>query len=656
MLGTRKVRIAIIGVAIAVALPLVYAGATTFSPKCSFQESYLPYSQENTEIWARISQVILVGTIKNVEVKLVEQVGDIDHGPTGRYAISKMPYKFVTVQVSEYLADRTGRHAEEVTFRTWANGCLDVFGNFSPMQGADYVTYRIGEKSVLTISDQLQDGMLTQGHYTYKFDISSKEGIEMVQRNDAAQIPEMRLSDLLSEIRSSIEKQNAGASQMLTESISVNIEKHGTRDFYQDQKVFLPTNFTLSDSTAFSKGTTIAWPSIGPNYIISESSSGTTVFDYYASLGIDGELNGIEYDEYVRTEEVPPSAISGRYFGLEWDQTANNGTRVGPGSYQVFLVMPVTVTEKEGSSALVMLRSESESFRILEGGASDLKHDLSLLLDVSKTDLETGEPFNFSLILVNNEDHAEYFSIDGGGMEFLSQEYPQPSAVHEPCYIAGANGITDYEQWHMSVYANYFAGRNPLHAGSSVATHDNTLMEAPKRPSTYQLDGSLMLTIADQEVEGRAELDSVRVSCYEVKVARPVTLNVTAPVYEGVSLVLNTDKEVYNRGETLSFELFLENNSDIPFKLSEIQPTIHIKDISGKQITDIYFIRDSHNLPTVQPHSTFNISASVPLTWDQRMYQGNEEYKTIEPGEYLIKATFIFPYLESEERTITISE
>lgn len=483
---------------------------------------------------------------------MVEQIGDIGEGPTGQYSISKIPYKFVTVQADEYLVDRTGMHAEEVTFRTWANGCIDVFGNFSSTEKPEYVTYTVGEKTLLTIQDQSEDGSLTQGLYTYKFDIASRDGIEIVKSNEAAQIPEMALSDLISEMRVIIEKHSAGLpSHEKPAGISLNIERHGSRDFYQDQKVFLPTNFTITDSSGFGRGATIAWPSIGPNYVVSQMDA--VIFDYYKSLGIDSDyMIGIDYEEYFRVDDVPPPpAVSGRYFGFEWNQAASDGRRADPGTYSAILTMPVLITES-GNSAVVMLVSEPESFRILEGAGDDLPHDLSLLLDVTNTELETGEPFNFSLVLVNNLGHPEYFSIDRNGVEFLSAEHPQPSTVHEPCYFASANGITDYDQWHMSMYANYFLGREPLQAGESMFTHDNTLIEASKRPGTYHFDGSVMLTIADGDIESKSELDGVRVSCLEVNVERPITLNVTAPVYEGVHLVLSTDREVYSRDEAMN--------------------------------------------------------------------------------------------------------
>ncbi|MGI0014049.1 MAG: hypothetical protein ACREBU_11490, partial [Nitrososphaera sp.] len=70
----------------------------------------------------------------------------------------------------------------------------------------DYVTYTTGEKSLLTITDQDEDGTLVQGLYTYKFDVASRNGTEIVKSNQAANIPEMKLSDLVVEIKAAINK------------------------------------------------------------------------------------------------------------------------------------------------------------------------------------------------------------------------------------------------------------------------------------------------------------------------------------------------------------------------------------------------------------------------------------------------------------------
>jgi len=449
------------------------------------------------------------------------------------------------------------------------------------------------------------------------------------------------------------------AASPYNDAMSINIEKHGTRDFYQDQKIFLPTNFTLSDAAVFEPRTTVGWPSIGPNFVIETADTNVVIFDYYKSLGIDtNNFPEIEYDEYFRTEELsPPPAISGRYFGFEWNQTTKEGIRAGPGSYSAYLSMPVKITQGSGNNIFVMLTSEPESFRILEGEADDLKHDLSLTLNVSKEELATGELFSFTLILINNSDHPEHFSLDRGGIGFFSPNRQWPTAVSEPCYFALANGIEDYDQWQMSMYANYFMGEESLMVGAHLVIHENVVIEAPKYPGIYYLNGSETLTIADEGIEGKSEFDSVRVSCLDVDVLEPIILNVTAPVYEGVNLILSTDKAVYEQNETVSFDLYIENDSDYPFKLSEQEPILHIRDAaSGKEIAAITFVADFHQYPVVQPHSKFKVSSAFPLVWDQKVYDGKSEQRLVETGHYLVKATFTFPYLESEELSIIISE
>ncbi|MGI0012966.1 MAG: hypothetical protein ACREBU_05930, partial [Nitrososphaera sp.] len=132
--------------------------------------------------------------------------------------------------------------------------------------------------------------------------------------------------------------------------VSLVIEKYGEREFYQDRKVFLPTELTVTKDDS-ADWDTLAWPLIGPNHVITridtatgDRGSGTVVFDYYESLGIDENLTGLVYDEFMRKRELsPPPATSGRYFGFEWNQTALDGTMASAGKYRVVLTMPVLI-------------------------------------------------------------------------------------------------------------------------------------------------------------------------------------------------------------------------------------------------------------------------------------------------------------------------
>jgi hypothetical protein len=68
-------------------------------------------------------------------------------------------------------------------------------------------------------------------------------------------------------------------------------------------------------------------------------------------------------------------------------------------------------------------------------------------------------------------------------------------------------------------------------------TETSSMSGAPKRPGIYYISPFVILSVQTQD----------RVKCLEV-VGNTVALNVTAPTYEGVSLVLETDKNDYTVG------------------------------------------------------------------------------------------------------------
>ncbi len=395
------------------------------------------------------------------------------------------------------------------------------------------------------------------------------------------------------------------------QGISVNIEKYGRRQFYQDENVGLPTNVTISDATAFGKDAVIAWPSIGPNYIITDMTANDVVFDFYKSLGIE-DTSQLQFDESVKASELdPPPAVFGRYFGLEWNQTDLDGKRVEPGTYQVFLSMPVMIKDE-----IITLTSKSDSFTIIEGKPAPKPHSLSLEYHVDNTNLATGEPYNFSLYLVNNASHSESFTVDHNSEEG-SCYWNHTAKLEHPDYVLAPGGRIDLAA-------------------------ENNVGAAPRIPGTYSYTPFVMLSIDELE----------RVECLKVE-ANTVTLNVTAPVYEGVKLVITTDKQVYQRGEAVAISLYIENNSYKAFKLQEVFPSITIKDSSGWQVYGMAWVADYAEYPIILPHSSFNLNVGTPLTWDQIVYL-EDGSKTAEPGEYFLAATFTYPYLESDVRKITI--
>lgn len=413
-------------------------------------------------------------------------------------------------------------------------------------------------------------------------------------------------------------------SAMQPAGISLSIEPYGRREFYQDENAGLPANLTISNASAFRKEATISWPSIGPNCVITKpdiaSARYQVVFDYYQTVGIDGNMSQLRYDESVNIRGLePPPAIFGRAFGCEWNQTNLGGEKVEPGTYQVILTIPVVIEER-GQKEIVSLTSESDSFTIIEGKPPSQIHDLSFEYNVSRTNLLTDEPYSFSLYLVNNGNHAESFTVDHNSEEGFCY-WRHTAKLEHPDYIL--------PPW----------GRINLAA-------ENNIGAAPKTPGTYPYAPYVMLSIDEP----------ARVECLRLE-ANTVTLNVTARVYEGVKLVIATDKDVYKSNETVVIDLYIENNSDKPFKLQEIAPSITIKNAStGKSVYGAAWIADYSEYPTIGPHSRYSLTSAIPSSWDQSVYQEDGSSKPAGAGEYSILATFTSPYLKSEEHAIWIED
>lgn len=434
--------------------------------------------------------------------------------------------------------------------------------------------------------------------------------------------------------------------------ISLNIEKMGPRQFYRDRDVFMPTNLTIVKEEN-QDWEIVAWPSIGPNYVI--TSDDKVVFDYYQSLGIK-DFSDLSFSEFARSKELSPApAYSGRYFGFAWDRLSLDGTTAGPGDYGVYLTMPVLIGNDDPGDEnrkVVVLTSEPDYFTILDEIPDYIQHNLSLKFSIDKTELETDEVFNSSLVLVNEGDEKEFFSIDNINIEPVPVENKGPDKTNEPCYPAYANGIKQEDWGKMTMYANYFLGGKSLEPDSSLDITGSGQGYAPKYPGVYQFKGVVVITIADEPIEGKSEYDVVKVSCLTLNV-EPIVIKVNARVYDGVKLVLSADKQTYKQNEAVTFDLYVENTSDKPFEIKEVIPSISIKDSSGNPVSGLSYIADYSEYPVVQPHSKFSLSDSIPLVWNQTIYE-NGTSRPAEPGQYFIEATFVSPYLKSEVLAISI--
>ncbi|MGI0034566.1 MAG: hypothetical protein ACRD98_01680 [Nitrososphaera sp.] len=290
-------------------------------------------------------------------------------------------------------------------------------------------------------------------------------------------------------------------------------------------------------------------------------------------------------------------------------------------------------------------------------------HDLSLHVELSKKHILAGESAITSVYIVNNGNHPEYiepYSIDVLTGEMFVDFYPADDLTDisfkigtTPC-MAGVSG----EQ-----LAEFFDPYEPLMPGERLYLLDNTFT-MPKIPGIYFYTGSISLTLAHEDVKQKVQ-ESKRV--YDLKVkqgclsltANPVLLNVEALQFDGVSLVLSTDKEVYARNETVQFSVRIENSSDKPFSLEAEFVNIIIRDINATEMVNVFAFGDSsHELPVVEPHSTYVFAKDI--AWAQQDYShirpgSFNEPVAAKPGVYTVEATFGDPYLKAESVTITIA-
>jgi hypothetical protein len=264
---------------------------------------------------------------------------------------------------------------------------------------------------------------------------------------------------------------------------------------------------------------------------------------------------------------------------------------------------------------------------------------LALEFQVTKTDLTTQEPFGTSYYLVNNGSYTVSLTVDDyiGVYESFNGKTPQRLGPDSSCTWQFQKQIE-----HPDVI---------LKPGEMMnLTERSAESAAPTNPGIYYYSPFVILSVQGQE----------RVKCMEI-VGNTVILNVTAPVYEGVSLVLQTDKEKYRVDEVVHFTFFIENASDEPFVLTEEVPLIKISSSNGTEVLQIGFVAD-HVWPiTIEPHSTYRLDDLFPLDWDlSDIYQvppekdGNEVQAT--PGVYFINATFTYPYLESKTFEISVEK
>jgi len=143
-----------------------------------------------------------------------------------------------------------------------------------------------------------------------------------------------------------------------------------------------------------------------------------------------------------------------------------------------------------------------------------------------------------------------------------------------------------------------------------------------------------------------------------------VNVSVTAPSYDNVKLVLEANKKSYSKNDTVSFTIYVENNSDNPFGIALDEIGVHMRDSHDNGI--LWFtagLSSSEGITNVviKPHSKYtfeNIALGHQdtsfLDWNQRNLTPEGMPVPMEPGTYQVYATFTSPPMKSDAVSIVL--
>jgi hypothetical protein len=197
----RSFRPIVIGIGVAIALLMVNPATSPVNALntkvCSSATGFKYYDRAGIAESVRNSQIMAIGTVKDVEVRVVDWYqpasiipqqnasGDNDnHSEKGTVQLQnmgqKIPWKFVTFDVEKYLFDKNGEHKTQITFRAPANQCVDKFGMLSPEQNARpdaSPEFHKGEKVLVEINGVQGLGELYFDN-GYKFDIIDDKTVQ----------------------------------------------------------------------------------------------------------------------------------------------------------------------------------------------------------------------------------------------------------------------------------------------------------------------------------------------------------------------------------------------------------------------------------------------------------------------------------------------
>ncbi len=405
------------------------------------------------------------------------------------------------------------------------------------------------------------------------------------------------------------DKQNTLPNQNLT--LRVEMDR---KQFYINEEIpFMIHLYGESSQSIF-----IGFPNKGANFIVSDSSN-NIIYDRYVKQGIS--LDEMRYNE---AGAELAGGVSGTAWRYVWSPESSKELLVQGETYFIEAMLPVMIDDD-----VIYLRSSKEPIEILKGDAPTKIHALELKFEYNKADLLTGEEAPVKVYLLNNGHESEFIAVDGlwGEVESVDSRVSQ----------GGGNKIdTCYSKNELKL-------ANPLEVRPSERAELTTELFSLKYPGTYVGNEHVMLSVQGINKVECIKLDSV-----------PIEISVKPKIYEGVKLVLETDKQVYNRNETVHFNAFIANNSNEPFTITEQELTISIKDSSGNEVSAPGYIAEIVGPITIRPHSTYSLSGIIALTWDQRVYMPSEEQRVAESGQYLAEAIFTSPYLKSSAITFRI--
>jgi hypothetical protein len=279
---------------------------------------------------------------------------------------------------------------------------------------------------------------------------------------------------------------------------------------------------------------------------------------------------------------------------------------------------------------------------LIRPASLDSLHDLRVEIQIDNPQNVTAGSLKGSIELVNYGNASEIVKIEPEStFEFWLVGIPRPTAELTP---NDCNFWQGFELNDVAAYELPAQGRIKLNSGNEIS-----IPYSLDHAGFYELSWNAKLRL--QEPDG--------VQCVFVP-SNKVRFNVTAPTYEGISLVLSADKQSYSRNETVRFEAQIENASDAPLETKANEIMIHIQDQNGKNIlwssfgiSDISpYVIPNHSNYTLD-HLTYPPSA-WSWEWDQNNYTSEGVPFVVEPGRYLIYATFSSPPMKSQTIEITI--